>query len=109
MQAARSADWRTRLTVKHYLATYAVVDGEHEHVGKLLITAATNERAWSFADCLAHGIECREGNCGGEHPWSYHDGSTLSQLKCVRELSEEEFTVARDVIGLLVEHAPGQL
>ena len=66
---------------------------------RLPISARTSEKAWTLGDLLAHDTDCWHG-CSDEHPWSHADGSTASKLSEVRELSEVELTVAKDVIGL---------
>jgi hypothetical protein len=84
---------------KHFLATYAVIDGEHTSVGRLLISACSGEVAWTFGESLAHDAECWD-DCSEEHPWSYFDGSTASQLSEMHEVSEEEFAIAKNAVGL---------
>jgi hypothetical protein len=36
--------------MKYFLATYEIIDGEHEHKGALIIEAETPEKAWKIAD-----------------------------------------------------------
>lgn len=90
--------------MKHFLAAYSVIDGEHTHVGRLLITARDSEEAWSFANSLAHDTDCCDG-CNVEHPWSYIDGTTASTLSDLREISVQDFKASTDVIGLLTYDA----
>ena len=86
---------------KYYLATYTIIDGEHEHIDHLLIIATSNKQAWSFADSLAH--DCSWDDEGDDqHPLSYGDGTTASKLRGVREVSEEQFTFLEGVMSLLV-------
>jgi hypothetical protein len=87
---------------EHFLATYTVTDGEHEHNGHLLIIASGEEKAWSFARSLTHDFGRWDDETDDHHPWSYGDGATASQLSVVREVSEEQFTFAKDIMGLMV-------
>ena len=36
--------------MKYFLATYELIDGEHEHKGALIIEAQTLDAAWKLAD-----------------------------------------------------------
>lgn len=90
------------MALRHYIATYTVIDGEHEHSGHLLIVASSEEEAWSCAHSLTHDFAFWDDKSDDLHPWSYGDGSTASKLSGVREVSEEQFTVFREVMGLLV-------
>lgn len=91
--------------LKHYLAKYTIIDGDHEHVGWLLVIAANDEQAWSFADSLNHDTDCRNDGGSDKHPWSYGDGATACKLRLVREVTVEQFTVVRDVLGLMIYDA----
>ena len=88
--------------LEHYLATYAVIDGEHEHNEHLLIIASSEEKAQSFAYLLAHDFGLWHDETDDQHPWSYGDGATASKLRVVRPVSEEQFAFAKDVMGLIV-------
>jgi len=90
------------MALKHYIATYTVIDGEHEHSGHLLIIASSKEEASSFAVSLAHDFGRWDDETDDQHPWSYGDGGTASKLSVVREVSEEQFTFANEVMGLMV-------
>ncbi len=90
------------MSPRHYLARYTVIDGEHEHNGHLLIIASSEEDAWSFAHSLTHEFGGLDDEIDDRHPWSYGDGATASKLSVVREISEEQFMFAEDVMGLMV-------
>jgi len=89
------------MSPKHYLATYTVIDGQHEHSGHLLIIARSEEEAWSFANSLTHDCDWGDG-CDIKHPWSYGDGTTASKLSVVREVSPEQFNFVKEVMSSLV-------
>ena len=36
--------------MKYFLATYEIIDGEHEHKGALIIEAETTDEAWKLAE-----------------------------------------------------------
>ncbi len=93
------------MPLKHYVAKYIIIDGDHEHVGWLLIKAANDEQAWSFADSLNHDADCRNDEGSDKHPWSYGDGATASKLRLVREVTEEQFEVVGDAMGLMMYDA----
>jgi len=90
------------MSPKHYLATYTVIDGEHEHCGHLLVIASSEKEAWSFADSLTHDFGRWDDEIDDQHPWSYGDGGTASKLRVVREVGKGQFTFAKDVMGLIV-------
>ncbi len=90
------------MSTKHYLATYTVIDGEHEHNGHLLIIASSEGEAWSFAHTLTHDFGRWDDEIDEQHPWSYGDGTTASMLSVVCEVGEEQFTFAKEVMGLMV-------
>lgn len=90
------------MSPNRYLATYTVIDGEHQHNGHLLIIASSEEEAWSFAHSLTHDFGRWDNETDDQHPWSYGDGTTASKLSVVREVSEEQFTFAKEVMGLMV-------
>jgi len=90
------------MSVRRYLATYTVIDGEHEHNGHLLIVASSAEEAWSFGHVLTHDFGRWDDEIDDEHPWSYGDGSTASRLSVVHEVSEEQFAFAKEVMNLMV-------
>ncbi len=90
------------MSPRHYIARYTVIDGEHEHNGHLLIIASSEEDAWSFAHSLTHEFGSLDDEIDDRHPWSYGDGATASKLSVVREISEEQFMFAEDVMGLMV-------
>jgi len=89
------------MSQKHYLATYTIIDGQHEHTDHLLIVAGSKGQAWSFADSLTH--DCSWDDEGSEeHPLSYGDGTTASKLRVVRGVSKEQFIFLERVMSLLV-------
>ena len=90
------------MSFKRYLATYTVVDGEHEHSGHLLIIASSEDEAWSFAHSFTHDFDRWDDEYDNQHPWSYGDGGTASKLHSVREVSEEQFDFVKEAMGLLV-------
>ena len=89
------------MSPKYYLATYIVIDGNHEHSGHLLIIAFNEEEARSFADSLTHDYDSGDG-CDYEHPWSYGDGTTASKLSVVHEVSAEQFNFVKEAMASLV-------
>jgi hypothetical protein len=90
-----------RMSPKYYLATYIVIDGNHEHSGHLLIIAFNEEEARSFAGSLTHDYDSGDG-CDYKHPWSYGDGTTASKLSVVREVSAEQFNFVKEAMASLV-------
>jgi|ERR1035438_8943872 hypothetical protein len=90
------------MSLNRYLATYTLIDGVHEHSAHLLISASSAEEARSCADSLTHEFNHWNDGEDEQHPWSYGDGSTASKLRVVREVSEEQFTFAKEVLSLLV-------
>ena len=68
------------MSPNRYLATYTVIDGEHQHNGHLLIIASSEEEAWSFAHSLTHDFDRWDDETDDQHPWSYGDGATASKL-----------------------------
>ncbi len=93
------------MSLRHYVAKYIVIDGDHEHVAWLLVKAATDEEAWSFADSLNHDTGCRNDEGSDRHPWSFGDGATASNVRLVREVTEEQFEVVADTMGLMTYYA----
>ncbi len=93
------------MSLKHYLATYTVIDGEHEHLGHLLIRARDAREAPSLADSLTHDTDCWDDEGSEEHPWSYGDGTTTSQLRVVHEVNKEQFRFVKNVMAPLVYKA----
>jgi hypothetical protein len=95
-----------QISPKHYLATYTIIDGEHEHSDYLLIIAHSEEEARSFAQWLTH--DCSwDGECDDGHPFSYGDGTTASKLRALREVSLEQFIFVEEAIGSLVYDLAG--
>ncbi len=88
--------------LKRYIAEYTVIDGLHEHINWLLITADNDDDARSMANSLNHDADASNGEGSHQHPWSFGDGSTSSKLKLVREITDDQFSVIRDVMGLMI-------
>ena len=102
------AEAEQQTSPKHYLATYTIIDGEHEHSDYLLIIAHGEEEARSFAHWLTH--DCSwDGECDDRQPLSYGDGTTASKLRALREVSPEQFTFVEEAMGSLVYDLAGLL
>jgi hypothetical protein len=93
---------RGNKSLKRYIAEYTVIDGMHKHINWLLITADNDNDARSMADSLSHDPDAASDEGSHQHPWSFGDGSTASRLKLVRKITDAQFSVIRDVMGLMI-------
>jgi hypothetical protein len=72
--------------MKYFLATYEILDGEHEHKGAVIFEAETAEKAYTMADAEEYEPE-------SDSPKFYFsfggDGMTACKYRSCQEISEE--------------------
>jgi hypothetical protein len=82
--------------MKYFLATYELLDGEHEHNGAVIFEAETAEQAYKMADAEAFEPETDTGrqyfSFGG-------DGMTACKNRGCHEISKEQMQFL-EYIGL---------
>jgi hypothetical protein len=78
--------------MKTYLASFTIIDGEHEHTSYGLIKAKNLEEAIKYAESQEHEADFGMGNKKLTY-FDYGDGTTASSCDDVRELTEEQLNV----------------
>ncbi len=80
--------------MKYFLATYEILDGEHEHKGAVIFEAETAEEAYKMADAEEYDPETDN----GKFYFSYGgDGMTACKFRSCREITEEQMRFLEQV------------
>jgi len=73
--------------MKYFLATYEILDGEHEHKGAVILEAATAKDAYKMADAEEYEPETDS----GRHYFSFcGDGMTACKNSGCQEITKEQ-------------------
>jgi hypothetical protein len=73
--------------MKYFLATYEILDGEHEHTGAVIFAAKTAEEAYRLAEAEEYEPETD----AETHYFSFGgDGMTGCKSRGITEISQEE-------------------
>jgi hypothetical protein len=73
--------------MKYFLATYEILDGEHEHTGAVIFAAATADEAYTMADAEEYTPET---DASKFHFSFGGDGLTACKSRGITEISTEE-------------------
>ncbi len=88
--------------MKYFLATYEILDGEHEHRGAVIFEAETAEEAYKMADAEEHSPDTvYTDNEWDEQQFKYFDfggdGTTAAKNRGCREITKEQVQFLEEV------------
>ena len=88
--------------MKYFLATYEILDGEHEHRGAVIFEAETAEQAYKMADAEEHDTETMYTDEElAERKLKYFDfgadGTTAASNTSCQEITEEQMRFLEQV------------
>ena len=82
--------------MKYFLATYEILDGEHEHKGAVIFEAETAKEAYKMAEAEEHDPETDD----EKFYFSYGgDGMTACRNRGCQEITEEQMKFL-ETVGL---------
>ena len=88
--------------MKYFLATYEIIDGEHEHKGAVIFEAETAEQAYKMADAEEHFSDTEYTDEEVENgKFKYFDfggdGTTAARNRGCQEITEEQMKFLESV------------